>query len=549
MASAGAIRAAQAYVELSLRDRMFKSGLKSSLQALKGFGVASGAALAAFGVRSIRVGAEIQQAMADLRAVANPTADQWERIKTAISGTSAELGRAPKDVISAYTELLRAGMSVEDVINGAGKAALQFAKVGGIEFGQAAVVMSDAMNVFKVSASVASNTISSAADASSTSVDQMAQAFSMSSAVAGLANQNITDLAAALSVLANNGVKGSDAGTAVKTMLLRLMAPTSEAAEMIAQVGLSTRDASGKMLPMGQLLDNLRGSLARFNKESQDQALNKIFGTDAIRAAAILGQSGSAGLDAIKMKMSEALSISEKYKIQTDTLVGSWDAAWAAADRLGVTITDQMTPGLTGSLSIITDMIQATNSWATANDSLVATFSRLLDVTAKTFSADSMKRVLALAAFKNLGRMATNGTTGDAVSDRTKILDDLVSGTGKAAVGNALAAAMGDLAGSGSGKGVAGKFDWAKFHARMKAASGMASGTDSLGVASQSLAAAKRIGVTSTYSGRYNPFAGGMGGLTQPINRVAKAAEETVKVEKQILREVRSFNHDIVVTQ
>ena len=138
-----------------------------------------------------------------------------------------------------FLELLKAGMPLEKVLNGAGEAAIQFAKVGQMNVAQAAVVMSDAMSVFGVDANKAANAISSAADASSTSIEGLAQAFSMTSAVAALANQKIDDVSAALAILANNGVKGSDAGTSLKTMLMRLMAPADDAVGALDQLGLT----------------------------------------------------------------------------------------------------------------------------------------------------------------------------------------------------------------------------------------------------------------------------------------------------------------------
>jgi TP901 family phage tail tape measure protein len=174
-------------------------------------------------------GQRISQTLLNIQASTGATAQELDRLKAASMQMSQAMGVGPTQIANSFVELLKAGMSVEQVLGGAGKAAIEFATVGQMDVAEAGVVMADAMKVFGVTADVAANAISSAADASSTSIEGLSQAFAQVSAVAALANQSIGSTSAALAILANAGVKGSDAGTSLKTMLLRLMAPADEA--------------------------------------------------------------------------------------------------------------------------------------------------------------------------------------------------------------------------------------------------------------------------------------------------------------------------------
>lgn len=317
-----------------------------------------------------REAANFEQALADLRAAAAPTEEQMARIRDRALEMSKELGSDPTQTVQSLNELLKAGMDLEKVLGEAGKSAIEFARVGELETAAAATVMADTMKVFNETAASTVDTLSAAADASSTSIREMVEAFSQASAVAANANQNLRDTSAAIAVLANNGIKGSDAGTSLKTMLLQLMAPADKAVEVIEKYNLQLRDATGNLRPMGELVQELEGKMGGLNAELRDNALFDLFGQDAIRAAQIFIKEGVNGFDKLKSSMTGALSVSEKYQIQTSTMKGTWEALQAALSRLQITIGEitkgQLTP-LFGSLTEIVDKI---NEWVEAHPRL-----------------------------------------------------------------------------------------------------------------------------------------------------------------------------------
>jgi len=293
---------------------------------------------------------------------------------------SQALGVGPTEAAQGMLELLKAGMSLDAVLGGAGRTAMEFAKVGEMDVAQAAVVMSDAMNVFKVSSDVAANALSSAADASSTSIAQMSEAFSMSSAVAGLANQSIEDLSATLAILANAGVKGADAGTSVKTMLMRLMAPADDAVGALDQLGLSVasfRGADGQMKPMVEIIRTLNQAMGGLDQTAKDDIFRRIFGADAIRAASILASEGVDGFTAMREAMASALPVGEKYKMVMSGLSGSFGSVLAAMQRMAIAITDAVAPALASVVPFITGFIDGLTKLATDNKEAVAGFAKL----------------------------------------------------------------------------------------------------------------------------------------------------------------------------
>jgi len=388
--SAGAVRAGGVFVEIGADPRKFFSALTRVNKSLGNMGrslASGGGRLAAAGIgmaapiaAAVQQGAAFESTLLNIKASTGATSGEIDKIKASAMQMSQALGVGPTEAAKGMLELLKAGMSLDTVLGGAGQTAMEFAKVGEMDVAQAAVVMSDAMNVFKVSSDVAANALSSAADASSTSIAQMSEAFSMSSAVAGLANQSIEDLSATLAILANNGVKGSDAGTSVKTMLMRLMAPADDAVGALNQLGLSVasfRGADGQMKPMVEIIGTLNQAMGGLDQTAKDDIFRRIFGADAIRAASILATAGVDGFNGMKDAMSSALPVGEKYKILMSGLAGSAGSVIAALQRMAIAVSDVVSPALASVVPFITGFIDGLTKLATDNKEAIILFAQV----------------------------------------------------------------------------------------------------------------------------------------------------------------------------
>ncbi|NDD56084.1 phage tail tape measure protein [bacterium] len=290
--SAGAVRAGSAYVEIGADPRKFFGALNRVNKALGSMGRAvagAGARATAIGVgtlapfaAAVREGAAYQSTLLNIQASTNMTAAEMDKVKAASMAMSKALSIGPTEAADSLKELVKGGLTLDQVLSGAGTTAAQFAQVAEMAAGDAAVVLSKAMNAFGVGADTAANALSAAADASATSIPEISQAFSQVSAVAASSNQSIEDTAAALAILANKGVVGSDAGTSLKTMLQRLKGPSDEATAALQSVGLSIADlrdeSSGKLLALPQLIGTLEKAFANVDETTKDIALKKIFG-------------------------------------------------------------------------------------------------------------------------------------------------------------------------------------------------------------------------------------------------------------------------------
>jgi len=201
---------------------------------------------------------------------------------------------------SGMLELVKAGLTPAQISGGALAATIQLAATENMELARASTVVAEAMGAFKLRAGDSAqivNALAGASIASTAGVSDMAEGLAQVSAVANISGQTINETAGALALLAQNGIKGSDAGTSLKTMLLRLEPQTRAAAETFSALGISFKDKKGNFLDLARVAEILHRKLGKMSESQKVSTLQAMFGTDAMRAAAIMTQAGAAGLN------------------------------------------------------------------------------------------------------------------------------------------------------------------------------------------------------------------------------------------------------------
>ena len=173
---------------------------------------------------TVKTAMDFEAQLSEIKALTGLEADEMAKVKE----KAMELGQATvfgnTEVAKGMSELLKAGVSVKDVLGDATEAALDLAVAGDLQLPDAAEIMSTAMNAFKVSDPThAADILAGAANASATSVSELRYSLAACSAVAAGAGMSFEDTNTALAVFAQNGLKGSDAGTSLKSMITNLI--------------------------------------------------------------------------------------------------------------------------------------------------------------------------------------------------------------------------------------------------------------------------------------------------------------------------------------
>lgn len=312
----------------------------------------AGRAVIGFGVDSVKAAGNFQQGMSVLQAVTDATDAQMAQLqKTAIAlGNDISLpATSATDAAEAMTELAKAGLSVDQAM-AAAKGTLQLATAAEVDNARAAQIVAGALNAFHMEGGQAvqvADLLAAAANASSASMTDLSAGLQQGGFMFNATGQKVDDLVASLAILTNVGLTGSDAGTALKNAMTRLVSPTDKAAKLMAELGINVFDAQGKMLPFRDVIGVLNGALAGMTDEQRLSALSTIFLSDGMKAMLPLLDGGVAGFDAMKEKVNAQGAAARMAGAQTEGFNGALAAAKNAAETLGLIIGTALLPSLT----------------------------------------------------------------------------------------------------------------------------------------------------------------------------------------------------------
>lgn len=318
--------------------------------------------IVAAGGAATSVAANFDDAMSQVRGALGDASADMDGLRDLALQLGADTVFSATESAQAMVELAKGGLTEAQIKGGALAASMDLAAAGQLNLADAAATTVQMMGSFGLEAGDATriaNALAGAANASSADVSDLTQAMSQCSAQASLAGWSLEDTAAALALFADHGVKGSDAGTSLKTMLQRLAAPTDQAAEAIAAYGLNIRDSNGKMKDISGIADELTGKLGSLSDAERDAALQTIFGSDASRAAAILMQSGSEGLAKYIAATNDATAAETMANAQKGELSWALENMGGAIESASIAFGTALAPAITAVAGVIGNVAEA----------------------------------------------------------------------------------------------------------------------------------------------------------------------------------------------
>lgn len=338
---AGAERQAQA------SGKRIGGHLSGGLAVLGGAAVAGGAALVAGLGASISKAADFDKTMRTVGATLGASGPVQKDLNDFALKLGKETAFSAGEASEAMLELAKGGMDAVQIKSGALAETLTLASAGGLGLADAATYMSNSLNTFGLPAKDAGRVaaaLAGAANASTASVESMGQALSQvgpGAKTAGLSLETTTGILAAFD---NAGIKGSDAGTSLKTMLTRLVPSTKAARNAMADLGLKFTDANGQFLPMTNIAQQLQDKLKGLSDEQRTTALATIFGSDATRAATVLADLGAKGVAKYTKATSDQGAAQRMAKTQTEGASGAWESFQGTLETIAITIGQKLLP-------------------------------------------------------------------------------------------------------------------------------------------------------------------------------------------------------------
>lgn len=307
----------------SVASGMENTGRKSAL-VTSGL-TAAGLAAAAFGVASIKMAADFDEQMSTVQANSGATAAQLSQLREAALQAGASTVYTAAESAGAINDLAKAGMSVSDILSGGLTASLNLAAAGQMDVGNAAEYMSQALTMFHLSGKDATSTadaLAAGADKAVGDVSDFGEALNNCGAQANSFGMSLQETVGVLGLFAQNGAVGAEAGTQLKSVLMKLSAPSSEAQAEMDKLGISLYDSSEKFVGMANLAGQLKEKIGSLSEEERHYAMATIFGTYATNGATYIMNAGKKGVEDWTKAVSDSGFAAQQAGNKTNNLKG-----------------------------------------------------------------------------------------------------------------------------------------------------------------------------------------------------------------------------------
>lgn len=318
---------------------MENTGRKSALIA-SGM-TAAGLAVAAFGVAAVKMAADFDQQMSTVQANTGATSAQMDQLRAAAIEAGASTVYSASDSADAINDLGKAGMSVTDILTGGLTGALNLAASDGMAVGDAAEYMANALSMFHLKGSQASqvaDTLAAGAGKAVGNVSDFGEALNNCGAQANSFGMNIQETTGVLALFAQNGTIGAEAGTQLNSILMKLAAPSTEASNTMKELGISAYDAQGHFVGMANFAGQLQKAEKNLTDEQRNQANATIFGSYAINAANYLYEAGESSVNKWTKAVSESGYAAEQAAAKNNNLKGDLENLGGSMESLMISV-------------------------------------------------------------------------------------------------------------------------------------------------------------------------------------------------------------------
>ena len=348
----------------------------------KAFDVAAKAAAAALAAitaasalavkQTLQAGSAFEAAMSQVAATMGMSAEEITNNADAymqLSNAAKEAGATTKfsatQAAEALNYLALAGYSVEDSISTL-PTILNVAAAGGMELAAASDMVTDAMSALGLSVDEAASfadKLAKTSQKSNTSIAQLGAGILQIGGTAKSLAGGVDELNTALGILANNGIKAAEGGTALRQLVLNLTAPSEKAAAYMEELGFSAYDAAGNMKPLNQVFAELDEIMSRFSTQKEkDNVLTQIFDARQLKSARALLSNYGDSWDNLYEQISNANGAAEiMAETMNRNLQGAITIAKSAIEAVQVTAYEGLQKGLTQAVETATQAINRLN--------------------------------------------------------------------------------------------------------------------------------------------------------------------------------------------
>lgn len=314
------------------------------------------APLVALGGFSSKISMDFDDSMRKVMATTNATEAEFK----SLTATAEEMGAKTRYTASQSAEAMNymalAGWKSQQIIEGI-PGVLALAAASGEDLGMVADILTDGLTAMGKGAEQASqfvDVLAASASNSNTTVGMMGQAFQYAAPLAGAFGYEVEDLALAIGLMANAGIKGEKAGTALRSLMTRMVKPTREAQKAMTDLGIEVKNADGSMKPLGDVIDQIRTKFGKLSDSQKGQYAGMLAGQEAISGLLAIVNAAPADFDKLTKAIDNSTGTAKRMQDQMEGGIGgSWREMQSALEGVAIQIGKVLEPAFKKIINLI----------------------------------------------------------------------------------------------------------------------------------------------------------------------------------------------------
>lgn len=372
--------------DTSVNTSGFQSGINkiSSIAggALKTTGAiiaGAGTAIAGLGTAAIKVGADFEAGMSKVQAISNASAEEMVKLTEKAKEMGAKTKFSAGESAEAFQYMAMAGWKTEDMLAGI-EGVMNLAAASGEDLATTSDIVTDALTAFGMSAADSgrfADVLAAASSNANTNVSMMGETFKYVAPVAGALGFSAEDCATAIGLMANSGIKASQAGTSLRSIFTRMAKPTKDVQVAMDQLGVSITNSDGSMKDLNTIMRDLRKGFSGLTEEQKTQMAATIGGQEAMSGLLAIVNASDEDFEKLSESIYNSEGAAERMaETMMDNLPGAIEQASGALETLGLTFYEKVQEPAKETVQTITEMIDEMNEAFTENgfEGLVQSF-------------------------------------------------------------------------------------------------------------------------------------------------------------------------------
>lgn len=332
-------------------------------------------AAAGVGAAAVKITADFDEAMSKVSAISGATGEDFDKLRAKAREMGAETKFSATESAQAFTYMAMAGWDTEKMLNGI-SGVMSLAAADGLDLATTSDIVTDAMTAFGLKAEESghfADVLAKASSSANTNVSMLGESFKYVAPLAGTLGYSVEDTTVALGLMANAGIKGSQAGTSLKTALANLTKPTKKMQAIMDEYNISITNSDGSMKSLSQVMDMLRTNLGGLGEAQQAAAASTLFGKEAMAGMLTIINASEEDYS----KLTEAIANADgTAKKMADTmqqnLNGQLTILKSGLEEAAISIGDALMPLVKGLVAAVQGWVTWFNSLNGATKSTIA---------------------------------------------------------------------------------------------------------------------------------------------------------------------------------